>query len=93
MLTWKSGIVFKFDTLLNEVAQLSLPDGINEGWGLTHDETNLFISDGSSKIYRVDVDTFTVLDYITVKKQGGGKVINLNELEMVNNELIYANEW
>jgi glutamine cyclotransferase len=61
-----------------------------EGWGLTHDGTNLIMSDGSHLLYYLDTTTFQVARTLNVKDQTGGKLTNLNELEYVNG-YIFAN--
>lgn len=50
-----------------------------DGWGLAHNGTHLFASDGTSTIYVVDKD-FQLQSKITVK-ENGRPVIYLNELE------------
>ncbi len=63
----------------------------SEGWGLTNDGTNLYISDGSDKIYIVRPSDFKLLQVIGVRDQYG-PVNNINELEFING-YIYANRW
>lgn len=60
-----------------------------EGWGLTHDDKHLILSDGSSTIQFMNPKDFSVVKTITVK-DGGREISQLNELEFVNGE-IYAN--
>jgi len=62
-----------------------------EGWGLTHDDERLIMSDGSSTLYFLDPESFQVKDSITVTYQDE-KVIRLNELEYIQGE-VYANIW
>lgn len=62
-----------------------------EGWGLTHDQRRLIVSDGSSRLRFLDPTTFRVIGYLDVK-EGTEPVENLNELEYVRNE-IFANVW
>jgi glutamine cyclotransferase len=78
---------------LKLLATLALPSGIKEGWGITHDANYLYISNGSPYIYIIDPSTFTVKSYIYVKDSLGRGVTYLNELEMVNNTYIYANQF
>lgn len=61
-----------------------------EGWGLTHDNRYLYSSDGTHNIYKIDPDTFTVVDSIQVTDTYGNQLEYINELEMVGN-YIYAN--
>jgi glutamine cyclotransferase len=60
-----------------------------EGWGLTHDERRLIMSDGSSKLRFLDPETFTETGGIEVF-DGDRPLEYLNELEFVNGK-IYAN--
>ena len=60
-----------------------------EGWGLTHDERRLIMSDGSSKLRFLDPEAFTELDRLEVF-DGDRPLENLNELEFINGK-IYAN--
>jgi len=60
-----------------------------DGWGLTHDDHRLIMSDGSSKLRFLDPETFVELGRLEVF-DGGKPVKNLNELEFVDGK-IYAN--
>lgn len=62
-----------------------------EGWGMTNDGTNLYVSVGSSIIYKVDPRSFAVTGQIQVTDDLG-TVDNLNELEFVDG-FIYVNKW
>jgi glutamine cyclotransferase len=63
----------------------------SEGWGLTHDEHSLILSDGTNQIQFIDPATFQVKRRLEVYA-GREAVANLNELEYING-LIYANIW
>ena len=60
-----------------------------DGWGLTHDETRLIMSDGSAKLRFLDPETFAELGRLEVF-DGNDPVEYLNELEYVGGK-IYAN--
>ena len=60
-----------------------------EGWGITHDDKRLIMSDGSSKLRFLKPDTFEELNRLEVF-EGSKPVDNLNELEFVDGK-IYAN--
>ena len=62
-----------------------------EGWGLTHDDHRLIMSDGSSKLRFLDPETFDELNRLEVV-DGDKPVKLLNELEFVAGK-IYANVW
>ncbi len=63
-----------------------------EGWGLTHDGTNLIMSDGTHVIRIVNPKDFSTIRTITVKDENGRLLMKLNELEYVKGE-IWANIW
>ena len=88
-LTWQSnkGFVYDRDTF-DLIEEFSYP---TEGWGITHDGTNLIMSDGSSTLYLRDPETFAEVGRIEVH-DGGNPVTMLNELEYVDGT-IYANVW
>jgi len=60
-----------------------------DGWGLTHDDKRLIMSDGSAKLRFLDPETFAELGRLEVF-DGNELVANLNELEFVDGK-IYAN--
>lgn len=62
-----------------------------EGWGITHDSSRLYISDGSDKLYVVNPTDLKLQRVVSVS-DNAGPVNNLNELEWVNGS-IYANRW
>lgn len=60
-----------------------------EGWGLTNDGTNLYVTDGSTQIYKVNPENFQKIDQFTVATNQ--QVIpSINELEWVDGK-IFAN--
>lgn len=88
-LTWQNqqGFVYDLDSF-NMIRSFSYT---GEGWGLTHDERSLILSDGTNRIRFLNPDTFEVQRVIAV--QDNGREINqLNELEYIKGE-IYANIW
>jgi glutaminyl-peptide cyclotransferase len=62
-----------------------------EGWGLTHNDTCLIMSDGSPVIRFLDPVTHQVIRQITVTAESVD-VYYLNELEYIQG-MIYANVW
>jgi glutamine cyclotransferase len=89
-LTWENHEVYVYD-----VSNLNKPEKTMrwpyEGWGLTHNEKSLIISDGSSTLYTVNPDDMKVLSTVSVRDHNG-PVSMLNELEMANG-FIYANVY
>jgi glutamine cyclotransferase len=62
------------------------------GWGLTHDNKNLIMSDGTDKLYFLDTTKLEVIKTLTVTDPTGVKVRNLNELEYVDG-YVFANVY
>ena len=88
-LTWKAHKGFIYDA---QTFQKTGTFGYTgEGWGLTHDDTDLILSDGTSKIRFLDPQTFAVKRTITVNDRGAA-IDQLNELEYIKGE-IWANVW
>ena len=88
-LTWRSKIGFVYN-----VDNFALTDQFSyntEGWGLTHNDTELIMSDGSSTIYFRDPVSFAIKRTISVRDKDGS-VSSLNELEYID-DIIYANVW
>jgi glutaminyl-peptide cyclotransferase len=88
-LTWLSKKGFVYD--LRSFRQVGEFPYDTEGWGLTHDDRSLIMSDGTNKIRYIDPVSFAVTRTIELYAEGQG-VVNLNELEYVKGE-IFANIW
>ena len=88
-LTWlsKKGFVYNLRTF-RQVTEFPYD---TEGWGLTHDDRSLIMSDGTNKIRYIDPASFAVTRTIELYAEGQG-VANLNELEYVKGEIL-ANIW
>lgn len=52
ILTWRENVVYKMDRNTFEV--LEEITWKRQGWGLTHNDTHMFTTDGSNNIYLVD---------------------------------------
>ncbi len=91
-LTWKHRIGFIYDVrTFAKIGEFEYDKPIHQGWGLTHNNENLILSDGTDKIHFLDTTTLKVQRTITVT-DGNMKIKELNELEFVNG-YIYANVW
>jgi glutamine cyclotransferase len=88
-LTWLSKKGFVYD--LRSFRQIGEFPYYSEGWGLTHDDKSLIMSDGTNKIRYIDPVSFSVTRTMEVYAGGEG-VVNLNELEYIKGE-IFANIW
>lgn len=76
--TWKVEKTFAFDKKI-------------EGWGMTNDGTNLYQSDGTEKIWKMNPETQKMIDYINVYT-ASSKIKSINELEWIDGK-IYCNIW
>ena len=86
-LTWRTKIGFIYDAkTYKQIGEFKYD---NEGWGLTHNDNELIMSDGTEKIYFLDSANLSITRTITVT-DNGTRVKNLNELEYVDG-FIFAN--
>jgi glutamine cyclotransferase len=88
-LTWQSQVALVYER--HTFQPLRTFSYTGEGWGLTHDATNIIMSDGTPALRFLDPGTFRERRRVTVT-DGGAPVRYLNELEFVKGE-IYANIW
>lgn len=88
-LTWKSKVGFIYDkdsfNLINKFYYNT------EGWGITHDDEHLIMSDGTDEIFFLNPQNFKKVYSIRVHDEFK-PVTRLNELEFIKGE-IYANVW
>lgn len=86
-LTWTSGIAFRYsmDFQLEKSFQYH-----TQGWGLTHRDSTLILSDGTNRLYFLTPD-FQLKGQLGVY-DNNGPVMNLNELEYVDG-YVFANVW
>jgi len=89
-LTWTAHRAFVYDRFSFSPRRTFAYEG--EGWGLTHDQTQLIMSDGSSYLKFLDPESFRVTRRVHVVDDTGQGIENLNELEYIRGE-IYANVW
>jgi glutamine cyclotransferase len=88
-LTWQSNVAFVYDK--DTFAPRRTFKYTGEGWGLTHDGTNLIMSDGSDELRVLDPGTYAERRRIKVTAVGA-PLRNLNELEYMKGEIL-ANVW
>lgn len=89
ILTWREHKCFVYD--INTLKYLGELYNPREGWGLTTNGKDLILTDGTSRIYFLDPQTFAVRQTREVKMNGRA-VTFLNELEYINGE-IWANVY
>lgn len=65
VLTWREKKVYVYNEELELQRTLAWE---KDGWGLTHNDTHMFISDGGSSIYVVKED-FKILQTIDIKDE------------------------
>lgn len=88
-ITWQERTAFVYDLNFKLIKEFRYE---GEGWGLTHDGTNLIMSDGTHVLRYINPETFEVTKTLVVKDESGRPVYKLNELEWVKGE-IWANVW
>jgi glutaminyl-peptide cyclotransferase len=88
-LTWDAGTGFVYDGASFALKRKFSYHG--EGWGLTHDGTQMILSDGSPTLRFFEPKTFKETRRVRVT-ENGKPVDELNELEFVRGQ-IYANVW
>ncbi|MEZ4972210.1 MAG: glutaminyl-peptide cyclotransferase [Cyclobacteriaceae bacterium] len=88
-LTWENKKGFVYD--LESFEQIGDFTYNSEGWGITHNNQNLVMSDGTSTLHFLDTVTLKIVKNIEVTYEG--KPVNaLNELEFIDG-FIFANVW
>jgi glutaminyl-peptide cyclotransferase len=91
-LTYKHNIGFIYDArTYKQIGEFPFATSTKEGWGMTHDNTHLILSDGSERLYYLDSATLKNVKTISVTNNGN-KLKQVNELEFVDG-YIYANIW
>lgn len=88
-LTYTTNVAFVYD--LRSFALENTFTYSGEGWGLTHDDRRLIMSDGTARLRFLDPETYRETGSITVTAEGR-PLDQLNELEMVKGQ-VYANVW
>jgi glutamine cyclotransferase len=88
-ITFTSMTGFTYD--LETFAERSTFSYAGQGWGLTHDDKQLIMSDGSANLRFLDPETQREMGRVEVRDQGV-PVTSLNELEYIRGD-VYANVW
>lgn len=93
-LTWQSNKIFVYnlDDIMHPISTLKWD---REGWGATHDDKNIIISDGTSHLYFVQPDEKNKdmkINKVLTVADNMGEVDSLNELELING-YVFANRW
>ena len=89
-LTWQEGLCRVFDakdfTLIREL------NYSGQGWGMTTDGTNFYMTDSTHVIRVLNPETFKSTRMIVVMRENGKPLMQVNELEWIKGEL-WANIW
>ncbi len=89
-LSYKSGRGFVYNAnTFERLREFTFAFATNEGWGLTHSDTELIAGDGSNVLYFIDPKELTVSRTLSVFDHTGS-VEGINELEY-RDGTIYAN--
>jgi len=88
-LTYKNNVAYVYDINTLSVIKTLPYFQPMEGWGLTSDGKNLYMSNGSDYIYTLNPHDFSKLDYIRAATNTA-MVDQINEMEWVKGK-IYAN--
>jgi glutaminyl-peptide cyclotransferase len=89
-LTWQEGLCRVFDAKDFSLIREFQYQG--EGWGMTTDGTNLYMTDRTHVIRVMDPETFRPVRMISVFREDGKPLYQVNELEWIKGE-IWANVW
>lgn len=89
-LTYQEGVCRVFDS--ETFKQLKEFKYQGEGWGFTNDGKNLIMTDSTHIIRFIDPETFQTVRTISVFKESGQPLMQINELEYIKGEL-WANIW
>jgi glutaminyl-peptide cyclotransferase len=87
--TWKDQTGFIYNR--NDLSLRGTFQYKGEGWGMTHNDKAVILSDGTPTLKLLDPETMAQTGTISVTA-GGCPVSNLNELEWIDGQ-IYANIW
>lgn len=88
-LTWENKTGFVYD--LSSFDKIKEFKYNTEGWGITHNNQNLIMSDGTSTLHFLDTASLKIVKNLEVTYEG--KPVNaLNELEFVDG-FVFANVW
>jgi len=90
-LTYKTKVGFVY-----KLENMALVDSFHfesaEGWGMTHDEKYLIMSDGTNILTYINPNTYKIVKKLQVYDDKN-QMVYLNELEYSSEGYIYANLW
>ena len=85
-ITWKSqtGFIYSLENF-DELKNFSFP--YDEGWGLTSNGNDIYMTDGTNNVYVIEPEYFTQKSQFEVFNHKG-RMNELNELEYVNGKIL-----
>ncbi len=89
-LTWQEGKAFVYDAETFKLLKEFSYQG--DGWGLTNDGKNLYMTDSTHVVRVIDPETFKTIRTLVVFREDGKPLMQINELEFIKGE-IWANVW
>lgn len=89
-ISWREGLAWQYN--LEDFKMIKEYRYSGDGWGLTNDGTNLIMSDGTHVIRVVNPETFETIRTISVFRENGLPLMDINEMEWIKGE-IWANVW
>ena len=89
-LTWQEGICRVYN--VDDFKLIKEFNYQGEGWGITNDGTNLYMTDSTHVIRVLNPETFKSSRMQAVMREDGKPLMKLNELEYIKGE-IWANVW
>lgn len=89
-LTWQSEKGFVYDAETFKLLREFTYQG--DGWGLTNNGTNLYMTDSTHVIRVIDPETFKTIKTLVVLREDGKPLMQINELEYIKGE-IWSNVW
>lgn len=87
VLTWQENVGLVFDAHSLKLLTTFPYQGSREGWGLSYDGAQLWRSDGTHRIWRMNADNYREEGYLEVYYQKR-ELDNINELEFVKDKLL-----
>ncbi len=90
MLTWRQQLGRVFDA--NSFKLIKEFSYQGDGWGMTTDGTNLYMTQGTHVIKVMEPENFKTVKTIPIMREDGRPLMNINELEFIKGE-IWANVW
>ncbi|AUP81355.1 glutaminyl-peptide cyclotransferase [Flavivirga eckloniae] len=90
-LTWREDTGFVYDVNSFDKISSFKYGNSKEGWGLCNNESTIYKSDGTEKIWLLNPETLAEESFIQVFTNKG-KIIGINEMEWIDGK-IYANRY